>query len=111
MADLEDEGISDLLNVQYIIDKTRMATDPSECEVLNKTDKQENIQEEVKVLRLSLQEKGNALYGLMNTSMNPPASSSTPATNMAPVPSNGYMWHKDLKISGQIDEPGQKNLG
>ncbi|KAL7402336.1 hypothetical protein ABVT39_013405 [Epinephelus coioides] len=78
LADLEDEGMSDLLNAQDIIDKVQMTTNQNEGEILTQTDEQQNLQEEVEALRLSLQEKENALYGLVNTSTNPPAKSSTP---------------------------------
>lgn len=103
LSDLEDEGMSDLLHVQDIIDRTQMATDLNEYEYRNKTDEQENLRKEVETLRLSLQEKESAMYGLMNTSMN------LSTKNMSPAPTNSPMWRKELKISGQIGEPGQKD--
>ncbi|XP_039676826.1 uncharacterized protein LOC120571799 [Perca fluviatilis] len=109
LADLEDEGMSDLLNVQDIIDKIHMATNLSECEILSQIDEQENLQKEVEALRLSLKEKEDAMHGLMKSSTKNPASPSKTAKNMAPAPSNGSMWRKDFKISGQIGEPGQKD--
>lgn len=109
LADLEDEGMSDLLSVHDIIDKIVKATNVSECEISSQTEAQENLQKEVDALRLSLKEKENAMHDLMKTSMNSPASSSKPENNMAPAPPNGSMWRKDFKISGQIGEPGQKD--
>jgi len=109
LADLEDEGMSDLLSVHDIIDKIVTATNVSENEISSQTELQENLQKEVEALRLSLKEKENAMYDLMKTSMYPTASSSKPEKNMATAPPNGSMWRKDFKISGQIGEPGQKD--
>lgn len=71
LADLEDEGMSDLLSVHDIIDKIYAATDESEYEISSQIELQENLQKEVEALRLSLKEKENAMYDLMKTSMNP----------------------------------------
>lgn len=109
LADLMDEGMSDLLNVHDIVDKVQMTTNLNEYESLNQTDEQENLQKEVEALRLSLQEKENALHGLVTTSTNPPAKSSTAVKSVPPAPPYGNMWRKDFKISGQIGEPGQKD--
>ena len=109
LAGLEDGGMSDLLNVQDIIDKVQKTTNQNEGEILTQTDEHQNLQEEVEALRLSLQEKENALYGLVNTSTTPPAKSSTPVHSTPLAPPSGNMWRKDFKISGQIGEPGQKD--
>jgi len=109
MADLEDEGMSELLNVQDIIDKAHIATNVHDSEILNQSVKRENLQKEVEALRLSIQEKENAMHDLMNTSMNHPAGFSTPAQNLAQALPSSSMWRKDLKIAGQIGEPGQKD--
>lgn len=109
LDDREDEGLSELLNIQDIIDKIQMATNLTESEILQQTDRQENLQKEVEELRLSLQEKENEMHDLMNISMNPPASSSTPAKNMVLASPNSSMWRKDFKMAGQIGEPGQKD--
>lgn len=90
LVDLEDEGMSELLDVQDIIDQIQVPTDP-------KVDEQESLQKEVKALRLSLREKENAMHALMDT------------TGGTPAPHNGSMWRKDFKISGQIGEPGQRD--
>lgn len=109
LADLEDEGMSDLLNAQDIINKIQLAKEPSTSEIPKQVEEQESLQKEVEALRLSLQQKESAMHDLMKNSMNPPLSSSTPVKNMAPAPTNGSMWRKDFKISGQIGEPGQKD--
>lgn len=109
LADLEDEGMSDFLSVHDIIDKILTETNLCESENPNQTDEQENVQKDMEVLRLSLHENENTMHGLVNTSMNPPVSSSTPVKSVAPVSPSGSMWRKDFKISGQIGEPGQKD--
>jgi len=53
LADLEDEGMSDLLSVHDIIDKIVTATNVSENEISSLTEQQENLQKEVEALRLS----------------------------------------------------------
>ncbi|XP_044227629.1 uncharacterized protein LOC122996129 [Thunnus albacares] len=109
LANLEDEGMSELLNAQDIIDKIKMDKEHSASELLNQTEEQESLQKEVEVLRLSLREKESAMHDLMKNSMNLPLSSSIPVKNMASALPNGSMWHKEFKISGQIGEPGQKD--
>lgn len=106
LVTLEDEGMSDLLNVQDVIEKIKMTTNLIESENQSQADEQENLQKEVEALRLSLQEKENALHGLVNTS---PVKYSTPVKTTPPAPPNGSVWRKDFKISGQIGEPGQKD--
>lgn len=78
--------MSDLLNVQDIIDKVQTTTNLNECENLTQTDEQETLQKEVEALRLSLQEKENALYGLVNTSTNPPCKVQHPSKEYGPRP-------------------------
>lgn len=56
LADLEDEGMADLLDAQDIIDKIQMAKELSESEIMNPVDEQKILQKEVEALRLSLQE-------------------------------------------------------
>lgn len=107
LANLEDEGMSDLLSVHDIIDKINTATD--ENEDASQIELKKNLQKEVEALRLSLKEKENAMYDLMKTNMKLPASSSKPEEIIAPASPNGSMWRKDFKISGQIGEPGQKD--
>lgn len=102
LTDLEDEGMSELLNVQDIIDKIQ-------DEVPNQTDEQEKIQKEVEALRLSLEEKENAMRDLINKNKNPSPGVSTPEKNMILAPPDSSMWRKDFKIAGQIGEPGQKD--
>lgn len=109
LADLEDEGMSDLLNVHDIIDKVQVATNLDEYENTDQTDEQDNLQKEVEALRLSLQEKENALHGLVSTNTNPLPKCSTPVKSMPKAHPNCKMWRKDFKISDQIGEPGQKD--
>lgn len=109
LADLEDEGMSDLLSVHDIICKIDTATNISESEIYSQNESQENLQKEVEALRLSLKEKENTMYDLMKTSMYPPVSSSKSEMNTTLAPPNSSMWRKDFKISGQIGEPGQKD--
>lgn len=108
-ASLEDEGMSDLLNAQDVIDKIQMDKVQSTSELQNQIKEQESLRKEVEALRLSLSEKESAMHDLMKNSMKLPLSASTPIKNMAPALPNGSMWHKDFKISGQIGEPGQKD--
>lgn len=106
LTSLEDEGMSDLLNVQDIIEKIQTAQEPSTEDEQNQGEEQETLQKEVETLRLSLQEKERAMHDLMKKSMNLHLSSNTP---VVPAPPNGPMWRKDFKIAGQIGEPGQKD--
>ncbi|KAF0027602.1 hypothetical protein F2P81_020343 [Scophthalmus maximus] len=106
---MEDEGMADLLNIRDIIEKIHMATNLSEREILSQTHEQENLQREVEALRLTLNDKEDAIHALMKSSMNPPVSVSKTAKNMGPAPSNGSMWCKDFKVSGQIGELKQKD--
>ena len=57
LASLEDEGMSDLLNAQDVIDKIQMDKGQSASELQNQIEEQENLQKEVEALRLSLSEK------------------------------------------------------
>ena len=50
LADLGDEGMSDLLNVQDIIDKVQVATNLDEYENTDQTDEQDNLQKDVEAL-------------------------------------------------------------
>ncbi len=109
LAGLEDEGMSELLNAQDIIDKIKTAEELGTPEIISQVKEQEILQKEVKALKLSIREKENAMLDLMKNSMNLPLSCSTPVENTAPAQPNGSMWRKDFKISGQIGEPGQKD--
>lgn len=89
---LEREELTDL-NVQDIIDKIQN-------EIPNQTDEQEKMQKEDEALRLSLEEKENAMRDLINRNKNPSSGVSTPVKNMI---------LKDFKIAGQIGEKGQND--
>lgn len=99
LTDLEDVGMSVLLNVQDIIDTIQN-------EIPTQTDEQEKMQKEVEALRLSLEEKENAIRDLIKKNKNP---SSYITKNMSLAPPDSSMWRKDFKIAGQIGEPGQKD--
>ena len=109
MVDLEDEGMADLLYAQDIIEEVQIAKELSVRETPDQDEEQGILQKEVAALRLSLQEKESAMHDLMKNSMNAPLSSSTPVKSVETAPTNGSVWRKDLKISGQIGEPGQKD--
>lgn len=109
MADLEDEGMSDLLDAQDIIVKIQTAKELSASETPDQDEEQIILQKEVEALRLSLQEKENTMHDLMKNNTNAPLSSSTPVKSVAAAPQNGSAWRKDFKISGLIGEPGQKD--
>lgn len=63
----------------------------------------------MEALRLSLEEKENAMRDLINKNKNPSPGVSTPGKNMILAPPDSSMWRKDFKIAGQIGEPGQKD--
>ena len=109
LADLADEGLSDLFNVQDIIGKVQVATNLDEYENTDQIDEQDNLQKKVEALRLSLQEKENTLHGLVSTNTNPLPECSTPVKSMPKAHPNYNMWCKDFKISDQIGKPGQKD--
>ena len=109
LADLADEGLSDLFNVQDIIGKVQVATNLDEYENTDQIDEQDNLQKKVEALRLSLQEKENTLHGLVSTNTNPLPECSTPVKSMPKAHPNCNMWCKDFKISDQIGKPGQKD--
>lgn len=111
LADLEDGGLSELLSIQDIITNIQMAKDldQGECEVLNKTSEQDDLQKQLEALRMTLQEKEKTMQDLMKKNMNICISSSTPLNNMSTASPNSFLWRKDFKIAGQIGEPGQKD--
>ncbi|CAI5669819.1 unnamed protein product, partial [Oreochromis niloticus] len=110
LASREDEGMSELLNVQDIISDIQMDKKQSVNERLDPAvQDQESSQEEIETLRLLLQQKEGEMHGLMRNSMNPALSPRTPVRNIVPTAPNSSMWRKDFKISGQIGEPGQKD--
>lgn len=88
LSDREDEGMSDLLNIQDLLYDVQAATNQKESDLPSQMNEHENPQNEG-----ALREKE------MNTNMHPPA----------PTPPSGPVWRKDFKISGQIGEPGQKD--
>lgn len=103
LMNLEDEGLSELLAIKDMIDDIQKFDDSGECEHVNQTEEQENLQREVEALRLSLQQKESEMHELVNKRVNQ-------QTNYTvPLPHHNKPWHKDFKISGQIGEPGQKD--
>lgn len=102
LTDLEDEGMSVLLNVQDIIDTLQN-------EIPNQSDEQEKMQKEVEALRLSLEEKESAMRDFINKNKTPSSCISTPVKNISLAQPDSSMWRKEFKIAGQIGEPGQKD--
>lgn len=110
LATREDEGMSELLNVQDIISDIQMDKKQSVNETVDPAvQDQESSQEEIETLRLLLEQKEGEMHDLMRNSMNPALSPRTPVRNIVPTAPNSSMWRKDFKISGQIGEPGQKD--
>lgn len=119
LEELEDNGMTDLLLLKDNITELQEAatliqqkTQEAELqeEQRKKEEKQERIRKEIEALQLQLAEtqKQNEEDKLVNREIKTPA----PSRMLTQNPPHSYLptpWHKDLKISGQIGEPGQKD--
>lgn len=102
LAELEDGGMSHLLNMKDLIENATMP----ELEPAEEDKEKEGLQKEVNALRDTLKAKEEAIHQLVNKKL---SLQSTPKQRCVSSPQDNTMWRKDFKVSGQIGEPGQKD--
>lgn len=103
LAELEDEGMSELLSIKDLIENTKMPELESTGQGEDK--EREDLQKEVNDLRNRLHEKEEAMQQITKKL----TLQSTLMQKQASAPQNNPVWRKDFKIAGQIGEPGQKD--
>lgn len=103
LAELEDEGMSELLSIKDLIENIKMPEFESTGQGEDK--ERQDLQKEVNDLRNRLHEKEEAMQQITKKL----TLQSTLMQKQASAPQNNPVWRKDFKIAGQIGEPGQKD--